>query len=99
MMKTLAITMLLLGMASLAYADEDDASKSPLGCRDSGYQFSLNVLNIVPETPGDHQSLYFVFLPFSTTAFGLDNGRCWPSGKRIRSFCARLMTPKHSIGP
>lgn len=40
----------------------DDESKSPLGCRDQGYQFELNVLNIIPNTQApDRQSLYFVF--------------------------------------
>lgn len=38
-----------------------DESKSPLGCRDLGYQFKLNVLEILPEATGDRQSLYFVF--------------------------------------
>ena len=41
---------------------KDDESKSPLGCRDQGYEFKLNVLNIIPNTAApDRQSLYFVF--------------------------------------
>lgn len=38
-----------------------DVTKSPLGCRDVGYQNKLNVLNILPEAEGDRQSLYFIF--------------------------------------
>ena len=40
---------------------QEDLSKSPLGCRDVGYQFQLNVLNILPEAAGDKQSLYFIY--------------------------------------
>lgn len=35
--------------------------KSPLGCKDVGYQFQLNVVNILPEGAGDRQSLYFFY--------------------------------------
>ena len=52
---------LLLSMSALAHAIIFDESKSPLGCRDQGYQFQLNVLNIKPEATGDRQSLYFLF--------------------------------------
>lgn len=52
----------LLLANSIAANAKDDESKSPLGCRDQGYQFELNVLNIIPNTPAvDRQSLYFVF--------------------------------------
>lgn len=39
----------------------EDPAKSPLGCRDVGYQFKLNVLDILPEAEGDRQSLYFIY--------------------------------------
>lgn len=52
------VTLLMIG--SLAHAVDDD-SKSPLGCRDQGYQFKLNVLKILPEAGGDRQSLYFIY--------------------------------------
>ncbi len=48
----------------LSAAEEEeagDASKSPLGCRDVGYQYQLNVVNLLPEAAGDRQSLYFLF--------------------------------------
>ena len=44
--------------AALAIFDE---SKSPLGCRDQGYQYKINVLQIEPEAQGDRQSLYFLY--------------------------------------
>ena len=38
-----------------------DESKSPLGCRDLGYKYNINVLEIEPEAEGDRQSLYFLY--------------------------------------
>lgn len=35
--------------------------KSPLGCKDVGYKYELNTLNILPESIGERQSLYFVY--------------------------------------
>ncbi|MDF1757308.1 MAG: endopeptidase IV [Legionellaceae bacterium] len=35
--------------------------RSPLGCKNVGYNFQLNVVNILPEDVGDRQSLYFVY--------------------------------------
>ena len=54
-------TLAVLLTSSLAFAINDDESKSPLGCRDQGYAFKLNVLDIIPEADNDRQSLYFVF--------------------------------------
>ncbi len=53
-------TLLLLGNVAYAAAVKDE-SKSPLGCRDLGYTFKLNVVEIQPEATGDRQSLYFIF--------------------------------------
>lgn len=44
-----------------AETTKNDESRSPLGCRDQGYEFKLNTLKILPQTPGDKQSLFFVF--------------------------------------
>lgn len=52
---------LLLSTGAMAQTAIFDESKSPLGCRDQGYQYKLNVLNIIPEAAGDRQSLYFLF--------------------------------------
>ncbi len=68
--EAVTIVMLLMAGSSLAAVEVDavgkkekkeDSSKSPLGCRDVGYQFKLNVLDILPEAEGDKQSLYFIF--------------------------------------
>ena len=51
-------------LAETAEALEDgfkDPTKNPLGCRDVGYQYQLNVLNILPSAVGDRQSLYFIY--------------------------------------
>ncbi len=50
-----------LMVANLAFAVPEDMSRSPLGCRDQGYQFKLNTLTILPTMTGDRQSLYFVY--------------------------------------
>ncbi len=55
-----------LMIANLAFAAPDDQSKFPLGCRDQGYTFNLNVLKILPTMTGDRQSLYFVFNRLNT---------------------------------
>lgn len=56
----------LLMMGNLAYAAVEDPSKSPLGCRDVGYKFKLNVVEIHPEATGDKQSLYFIYNRLNT---------------------------------
>jgi len=63
----LGLLSIATGMASAGTSAEQledefkDVTKSPLGCRDVGYQFNLSVLNILPEAEGDRQSLYFIF--------------------------------------
>ena len=53
---------LLLGMETTSFAGKKNAEiRSPLGCRDVGYQFDLKVLQILPRSTGDDQSLYFMF--------------------------------------
>jgi hypothetical protein len=39
----------------------EDTSKSPLGCRNLGYQYRLNTLLIQPHNAGENQSLYFFY--------------------------------------
>ena len=60
--------LLLAGLMSVLTVNQvmaapvaDDPSKSPLGCRDQGYQFKLDVMSILPHAEGDKQSLYFIF--------------------------------------
>ena len=38
----------------------EDGERNPLGCRDVGYQFKLNAVEIQPTQEDDKQSLYFV---------------------------------------
>jgi len=57
---------LMVSMVSMVYAaKKDNLERSPLGCKDIGYAFDLNVLQIMPgsagEDEGDDQSLYFIF--------------------------------------
>jgi hypothetical protein len=55
---------LSLTMSTLtAFADKakEDESRSPLGCRDQGYVFKLNVLKVLPQAEGDKQSLFFIY--------------------------------------
>ncbi len=68
MKKPIVFAMLLMS-AGLSHASlslkslipKNDESKSPLGCRDQGYQYKLNVLKIQTQPDGDRQSLFFVF--------------------------------------
>ena len=56
------VSALLLGLSQPLYAAKKDPdSRSPLGCKDVGYGFDLNVLQILPKSEGDEQSLYFIF--------------------------------------
>jgi hypothetical protein len=61
MMKKITACFLGLMVASMAHAAKEDESKPPLGCRNQGYQFKLDVLDLIPDIGGDNQSLYFVF--------------------------------------
>lgn len=38
-----------------------DEQRSPIGCRDVGYEFDLRILKLYPEAAGMQQSLYFMF--------------------------------------
>lgn len=60
MRSALALSLLMGSFAHATIAIFDE-SKSPLGCRDQGYQFKLNVLAIETQPTGDRQSLFFVF--------------------------------------
>lgn len=69
----LALVMLLIsahtGFCESAESYENklkDPMKSPLGCKDVGYEFQLDVLNLLPEAAGDRQSLYFIYNRLNT---------------------------------
>lgn len=40
---------------------EKEESRNPLGCRNIGFQYDMNVLKLKPVTYDEKQSLYFVF--------------------------------------
>ena len=60
-LRNTALLLTLLTSVGVGYAAEKSADKPPLGCRDVGYKFELNVLNLLPAEAGEKQSLYFIF--------------------------------------
>lgn len=63
-MNRLILTVLLLVSSAMGFSAKPvivDQSKSPLGCRDLGYQFELNVLSLTPAPTEDNQFLFFVY--------------------------------------
>jgi hypothetical protein len=52
-----------LSMATEGYSAKsiEKEDKSPLGCKDVGYQFELKTLNLLSAKAGEEQSLYFIF--------------------------------------
>ncbi len=58
----LCVSALLLCTPTLSFsAKADPEIRSPLGCKDVGYGFDLNVLQLLPNSVGDSQSLYFIY--------------------------------------
>jgi len=58
----LMTSVLFLGFGATSFASKVDPEvRNPLGCRNVGYKFDLNVLQILPRDTGDDQSLYFMF--------------------------------------
>ena len=53
-----ASILVLAGGYAEAKSKSDPQIRSPLGCRDVGYQFDLQVLEILPRKEGDDQSFY-----------------------------------------
>lgn len=52
----------LVSQTPLLYAERiEPEDKNPLGCKDVGYQYTLQTLDIFPAAVGEKQSLYFVF--------------------------------------
>lgn len=61
---TISISLLCLStcFSAMSFAVKPDPEiRNPLGCKNVGYQFHLNVLNILPASVGDDQSLYFIY--------------------------------------
>lgn len=58
----LVASVLIFGVQAASFAGKKTPEiRSPLGCLDVGYKFDLNVLQILPRSTGDDQSLYFMF--------------------------------------
>lgn len=62
----IATLILTHGLATFASAESFENSfkskiKSPLGCKDVGYEYQLNTVSFLPESIGERQSLYFVY--------------------------------------
>ncbi|HCA89302.1 MAG: endopeptidase IV [Legionellaceae bacterium] len=55
----LVLLFMLPVVQSTAAATEDDY-KNPLGCRDTGYEFNLNSLELLAKSQGVTQSMYFL---------------------------------------
>lgn len=67
-MNTLKIGTLLIflcsttsGIAASSMSKMDDEQRNPLGCKNVGYQFSFNVLELIPGSAGEPQALYFLY--------------------------------------
>ncbi len=58
---SVSLLLLLLATPSMGEAMVEKEDKSPLGCRDVGYQFELKTLKLLPKEAGSRQSLYFIF--------------------------------------
>lgn len=52
---------LLHGSHAKSLSNADDEEKSPLGCRDLGYEYNLHVIHLTPLAAGESQSLYLFF--------------------------------------
>jgi hypothetical protein len=71
-------------------AEKDDNARNPTGCIDTGYQFDLKILKLLPASVGNKQSLYFIF-NHSNQAINLFQQRDHDS--------SRSMYLNHTIGP
>lgn len=68
-MKTIASVLikkaLLLSLCVVAsghlYAEEKEDNRNPLGCKDVGYQYNLNTLQLLARDAGMSQSMYFLY--------------------------------------
>jgi len=64
-MKTVWILLVTCGLLGNAWAEEvekpEEMARNPLGCRNVGYQYQLNTVQILPHQEGEPQSLYFFY--------------------------------------
>lgn len=60
--KMVWLSLVALGITS-AYAAVKDESRNPIGCIDTGYEFDMETLHLLPHDAGANQSLYFLYNP------------------------------------
>lgn len=56
-----ALCVVLSTVVTVSIAAEKADDKSPLGCKNVGYNYELKTLELHPAEAGDKQSLYFIF--------------------------------------
>lgn len=59
-LKVLGLSLLMTACGTL-FAEEKEDDRFPLGCRDTGYQFELKTVHLMPHTTASRQSMYFLF--------------------------------------
>lgn len=64
-MKSVWMFLVTCGLIGSAWAAEvekpEEMARNPLGCRNVGYQYRLNTLQLMPHQEGEPQSLYFLY--------------------------------------
>lgn len=55
------LMVLLFCLILQAYADADEESRRPYACKNVGYRFFMNTLELQPRSEGDKESLYFFY--------------------------------------
>lgn len=56
----LLLSLAFLGITNLHAAVKDE-SRNPIGCIDTGYEFDMETLHLLPHSAGANQSLYFLY--------------------------------------
>ena len=61
MKKTLLLSLFFIASGHLYAASEDkEDERNPQGCENTGYEFNLNTLKLLPQEAGVTQSMYFL---------------------------------------
>lgn len=74
-MKVFGLSLLMMASGTL-FAEEKEDDRFPSGCRDTGYQFELKTVQLLPHTTASRQSMYFLYnsLPEKVTLFQMRDG-------------------------
>ncbi len=61
-LNAIALTLgLIAADTSLALSKEEEDSRAPIGCKDTGYEFEFKTLHLMPGGSGKEQSMYLLF--------------------------------------